>query len=68
MPTDSFGPPINGEVYINGNMEGHPQRLPDNLAPPAPTGTASPAPMAPMAPTTSTQPASSATLAAASAQ
>ncbi|PLQ02506.1 type II and III secretion system protein family protein [Cupriavidus pauculus] len=59
MPTDSFGPPINGEVYINGNMEGHPQRLPDNLAPPPmPAGPAAPvSPAYPNPPTTSTGPA-----------
>ncbi len=62
MPTDSFGPPINGEVYINGNMEGHPQRLPDNLAPPAmPVGPAAPvppanAPVTSIIPTTPTMP------------
>lgn len=59
MPTDSFGPPINGEVYINGNMEGHPRRLPDNLQPPAmPAGPAAPMPPAsPATPTTNIGPA-----------
>nr|WP_315592528.1 type II and III secretion system protein family protein [uncultured Cupriavidus sp.] len=50
MPTDSFGPPNNGEVYINGNMEGHPRRAPDNLMPPAVPA----APMSPANPATPT--------------
>ncbi|MBX9430326.1 type II and III secretion system protein family protein [Ralstonia pseudosolanacearum] len=33
MPTDSFGPVNQGEVYLNGNMEGHPASRPA----PAPT-------------------------------
>lgn len=59
MPTDSFGPATNGEVYINGNMEGHPRRPPDNLAPPAVP--AAPVPPAnPATPTTKIGPAPSA--------
>ncbi|RZT42920.1 type II and III secretion system protein family protein [Cupriavidus agavae] len=62
MPTDSFGPGTNGEVYINGNMEGHPVRVPDNLAPmpaaaPAPMPTVPAAPAQRTAPTTSIGPA-----------
>lgn len=58
MPTDSFGPPTPGEVFINGNMEGHPVTNTVPYTPQAPTG-APPAPMAPApaAPTTSTSPA-----------
>lgn len=61
MPTDSFGPATNGEVYINGNMEGHPVRVPDNLArpamAPAPATPAAPmSPALPAAPTTSIGP------------
>ena len=37
LPTDSFGPPTPGEVYLNGNMEGHPAR-------PAPAPAMAPAP------------------------
>lgn len=66
MPTDSFGPSTRGEVFINGNMEGHPvvdnpQGMPPGMpAPQTPTG-APTAPMAPapVAPTTSTSPAGS---------
>jgi len=69
MPTDSFGPATPGEVFINGNMEGHPRRAPDNLAPVgAPMPQAAPAtpaaapiapatPLAPVRPTTSIVPA-----------
>ncbi|MDF3883903.1 type II and III secretion system protein family protein [Cupriavidus basilensis] len=46
LPTDSFGPSIPGEVYINGNMEGHPASQPANNPAPA----ALPAPAAPAAP------------------
>jgi len=58
MPTDTFGTPIPGEVYIDGNMEGHlrtpppnapaPAALPAPAQAPAPT-TASPAPVSPQA-------------------
>ncbi|RLK44382.1 type II and III secretion system protein family protein [Cupriavidus plantarum] len=52
MPTDSFGPVAPGEVFINGNMEGHP-RTPPMLAPqPAPM----PAPGSAPSPTTSIAP------------
>ena len=44
LPTDSFGPVNRGELYMNGNMEGH--------APtPAPAPANTPAPAAPTAPT-----------------
>ncbi|MDR3384523.1 type II and III secretion system protein family protein [Cupriavidus basilensis] len=61
MPTDSFGAPTPGEVFINGNMEGHPATPTPPAMPPAPAG-APPAPMAPApaAPSTSTSPASGA--------
>ncbi|CAG2156800.1 type II and III secretion system protein family protein [Cupriavidus numazuensis] len=45
LPTDTFGPPINGEVYINGNMEGHPVSKPVNLPPPGTPQAPMPAPM-----------------------
>ncbi|WP_454056122.1 type II and III secretion system protein family protein [Cupriavidus sp. Marseille-Q8015] len=63
MPTDSFGPSTPGEVYLNGNMEGHPRR--DAMAPalPAPQPAHAPAmptvptaPGAPLAPTTQVTP------------
>lgn len=43
MPTDSFGPVNRGELYLNGNMEGHPAK--PVTAPAAPA-----TPMAPAAP------------------
>jgi len=60
MPTDTFGTPIPGEVYINGNMEGHLHTPPPNAPAPAPAAlpapaqapaptTASPAPVSPQA-------------------
>lgn len=51
LPTDTFGPPINGEVYINGNMEGHPVRPAPANVPPSPT-TSLPAPAATPSPVT----------------
>ncbi|MEN7530912.1 type II and III secretion system protein family protein [Cupriavidus sp. 2SB] len=45
MPTDTFGPVRPGEVYINGNMEGHPVR-------PATAPAAMPAPMPGASPAT----------------
>lgn len=66
MPTDTFGPPIPGEVYLNGNMEGHPARP---AAAPLPAGTlpapASATPAVAPAPTTSTPVPSAAILATA---
>ncbi|WP_454731069.1 MULTISPECIES: type II and III secretion system protein family protein [Cupriavidus] len=62
MPTDSFGRPTPGEVFINGNMEGHPDVV---MPPRAPAGAPLPAPVsapaapmapAPAAPTTSKDP------------
>ncbi|AGH83189.1 type II and III secretion system protein family protein [Ralstonia nicotianae] len=48
MPTDSFGPVNQGEVYLNGNMEGHPASRPA----PAPTqGSFVPEPATPPAAT-----------------
>jgi pilus assembly protein CpaC len=54
LPTDTFGPTTPGEVYLNGNMEGHPAR-PAPAAMPAPAAAPAAAPMtAPSAaPTTS---------------
>ncbi|MCP3023405.1 type II and III secretion system protein family protein [Cupriavidus basilensis] len=56
LPTDTFGTPTPGEVYLNGNMEGHIKRQPANN----PTPGALPAPAtpdaAPMAPSTSIAP------------
>lgn len=45
LPTDTFGPPINGEVYINGNMEGHPVSKPVYAPPPGAPQAPMPAPM-----------------------
>ncbi|WP_454720341.1 MULTISPECIES: type II and III secretion system protein family protein [Cupriavidus] len=61
MPTDSFGRPTPGEVFINGNMEGHPDVNPPPNAPrnatPLPAGApATPVAPAPAAPTTSQDP------------
>lgn len=50
LPTDTFGPTTPGEVYLNGNMEGHPAR-PAPVAAPAPMAAPKAAPSA--APTTS---------------
>lgn len=58
MPTDSFGTPRPGEVYINGNMEGHPAR-------PAPAAAPMPSPGSAPAPTTSVPVPDTTTLAAA---
>lgn len=75
MPTDSFGPTIPGEVYINGNMEGHirgpaptPAAMPNAAPAAAPAASPAAAPMpepgsAP-APTTSIAVPDAATLAA----
>ncbi|WP_420995518.1 type II and III secretion system protein family protein [Cupriavidus sp. 30B13] len=62
MPTDSFGRPTPGEVFINGNMEGHPDinlqpNVPRNAPPPVPTSApAAPMAPAPAAPATSKEP------------
>lgn len=42
LPTDTFGPTIPGEVYLNGNMEGHVQRPAASPAQGAATGAAAP--------------------------
>ncbi|CAG9179343.1 type II and III secretion system protein family protein [Cupriavidus pampae] len=42
LPTDSFGPVTPGEVFINGNMEGHPRTPPMVVPPPAQMPTAAP--------------------------
>src|SRR5262249_10155775 len=58
MPTDSFGPPTPGEVFINGNMEGHPQLpspVPVNAPANAPVN--APTPGMPPAPPVTTVPA-----------
>ncbi|TSP13096.1 type II and III secretion system protein family protein [Cupriavidus campinensis] len=53
LPTDTFGPTTPGEVYLNGNMEGHPAR-PAPAALPAPAVPAAAPLTAPSAaPTTS---------------
>ncbi|MGO4808935.1 type II and III secretion system protein family protein [Cupriavidus sp. 2MCAB6] len=64
LPTDSFGPSTPGEVYINGNMEGHPASQPATNPAPA----ALPAPAAPVAPTTSIAPPAATAVAAADAR
>ena len=48
LPTDSFGPSTPGEVYFNGNMEGHPAPKPAPM--PTPTPAALPAPGTPQTP------------------
>ncbi|WP_275760711.1 type II and III secretion system protein family protein [Ralstonia pseudosolanacearum] len=48
MPTDSFGPVNQGEVYLNGNMEGHPAQRP---APASTQGSFAPEPATPPAAT-----------------
>ncbi|WP_223851384.1 type II and III secretion system protein family protein [Cupriavidus pauculus] len=53
MPTDSFGPVTPGEVFINGNMEGHPRTPPMVVPQPQPM----PAPGSALPPTTSIAPA-----------
>jgi len=52
MPTDTFGTPIPGEVYLDGNMEGHVRVPPANAPVPAPAAQPAPAP-ATQAPATS---------------
>jgi len=52
MPTDTFGTPIPGEVYIDGNMEGHVRVPPANAPAPVPAVQPAPAP-ATSAPVTS---------------
>jgi len=68
-PTDTFGPVIPGEVYINGNMEGHVQRpapapMPQAAPAPAAEPAAMPAPGSAPAPSTSITVPGNATLAA----
>ncbi|MBV8272504.1 MAG: type II and III secretion system protein family protein [Cupriavidus sp.] len=52
MPTDTFGTPIPGEVYLDGNMEGHLHTPPTNAPAPVPAAQPAPAP-ATSAPVTS---------------
>lgn len=64
LPTDTFGTPVPGEVYLNGNMEGRVQPRPAAMptAPTAPTAPMAPAPTPgpaalPAVPAPGTQPA-----------
>ena len=65
LPTDSFGPSIPGEVYLNGNMEGHPPVQPVNN--PAPAAAPAMPSAAPVVPTTSIAPPVTSAVAAADA-
>lgn len=58
LPTDSFGPTIPGEVYLNGNMEGHVQQPvspPPGAATPAALPNAAPSAMPAAAPASTTR-------------
>jgi len=61
LPTDTFGPVNRAEVYMNGNMEGHPRTMPVNAPVNAPAMTPAPAPTAVPAPVSMTTPAAVAT-------
>jgi pilus assembly protein CpaC len=62
MPTDSFGPVNRGELYLNGNMEGHPVKPAPATAPAAPAApAANPAPASTAPSSEATPPAEPAT-------
>jgi pilus assembly protein CpaC len=62
MPTDSFGPVNRGELYLNGNMEGHPVKPAAATAPAAPAApAANPAPASAAPSSEATPPAEPAT-------
>jgi len=54
LPTDTFGQVNRGELYLNGNMEGHPAK---RVAQPASAAPAATAPATPAAPATAVAPA-----------